>query len=441
MHKGNYKGFHCELCYENSIQRVAQASRKEQQAKDEARRYQELLDDQARIAADAAERERLRRLEPPPPPPPKIHKPLLKGCVFAKPCSLPDGIIDYNNPNGFVPPYLLKEYGAYAVLGSASATAATGTALQWLGGSSSASALASRLGGTLAAMAPPNVKILLGVLMPNTTSADSAFYTSDQYAQLTEGNTRVRLNVKQLPDGSVDFYGFYTGSKPEWQYVPVIAANPEGDQLVADMGDGIKITWTPAVDPSSVMGIPALQGVTLKPAVWVFPPTEQAAKILVNPIYPPDYQDAIIWFPSQPQIAPIYLSLSVRRGEPGVVTGLGENVPGVWLDHARSGLGAPIPTGVADALRGRNFSSFDSFRRAFWVAASKDPSLSGQFSEDSLSRMQDGKAPRAREADMVGKRQTHNLHHVEQISEGGEVYNVDNLRVNTPKNHIDVHKN
>ena len=67
--------------------------------------------------------------------------------------------------------------------------------------------------------------------------------------------------------------------------------------------------WTPATDPSSVMGIPALEGVTLKPAAWVFPPTEQAAKILVNPAYPPDYQDAIIWFPTQPQIAPIYLSL------------------------------------------------------------------------------------------------------------------------------------
>ena len=55
--------------------------------------------------------------------------------------------------------------------------------------------------------------------------------------------------------------------------------------------------------------------------------------------------------------------------------------------------------------------------------------------------MQEGKAPRARDGDMVGKRQTHDIHHVEQVSEGGEVYNVDNLRVNTPKNHIDVHKN
>ena len=292
----------------------------------------------------------------------------------------------------------------------------------------------------MSALAPPNVKILVGVLMPNTTSTDSAFYTSEQYAQLTDGNTRVRLNVKQLPDGSVDFYGFYTGSKPEWQRVPVIAAEPHDDHLVADMGDGIKITWTPAVDPSSVMGIPALEGVTLKPAAWVFPPTDNAAKILVNPIYPPDYQDAIIWFPSQSQIAPIYLSLSVRK-TPGVVTGVGEDVSGVWLDHARAGLGVPIPTSIADTLRGREFSSFDSFRRAFWVEVSKAQSLAGQFSEDSISRMRDGKAPRAREADMVGKRQTHNIHHVDQISEGGEVYNVNNLRVNTPKNHIDVHKN
>ena len=232
------------------------------------------------------------------------------GCVFAKSCSLPDGVINYSNPGGYVPLDPLKGYGAYAVLGTGGAATASGTALQWIGGSSSASALASRLGGTLSAMAPPNVKVILGVLMPNTTSADSAFYTAEQYAQLTEGNTRVRLTIKQLPDGAVDLYGFYTGTKPDWQRVPVIAAEPQGDQLVADMGDGIKITWTPAVDPSSVMGSPALEGVTLKPAAWVFPPTDNAAKILVNPVYPPDYQDAIIWFPSQPQIAPIYLSLA-----------------------------------------------------------------------------------------------------------------------------------
>jgi hypothetical protein len=247
---------------------------------------------------------------------PKREEVRLPGCVFAKPCALPDGVINYNNPGGYVPLDLLKDYGAYAVLGSAGGASATGTALQWVGGSGSASALAARLGGfAMRLVTPSSVAILVGVLIPNTTSADSAFYTAEQYAQLTDGNTRVRLNIKQLPDGSVDFYGFYTGTKPEWQRVPVIAAEPQGDQLVADMGDGIKITWTPAEDPSSVMGIPALEGVTLKPAAWVFPPTDNAAKLLVNPVYPPDYHDAIIWFPSQPQIAPIYLSLNVRPGD------------------------------------------------------------------------------------------------------------------------------
>ena len=207
------------------------------------------------------------------------------------------------------------------------------------------------------------------------------------------------------------------------------------------MGGGIGISWTPAADPNAVLGIPALEGVTLKPAVWVYPPGPKTEQILINPAYPPDYQDAIIWFPSQPQVAPIYLSLSVRRGEPGVVTGLGEDVPGEWLEHARSELGAPIPTSIAESLRGRKYSSFDSFRRAFWVAVSRDPKLSEPFSPKDIERMAAGRAPRTLYEDTVGMRLAYDLHHVEQISEGGEVYNVDNLRVNTPKNHIDVHKN
>ncbi|MEB0044891.1 MULTISPECIES: S-type pyocin domain-containing protein [unclassified Pseudomonas] len=359
--------------------------------------------------------------------------------MFAKPCALPDGEINYSNPGGYVPLDLLKDYGAYAVLGGSGAASATGTALQWVGGSGSASELAKRLGGTLAAMAPTHIKVLVGVLLPNTTSADSAFYTSEQYAQLTEGNTRVRLNVKQLPDGSVDLYGFYTGTKTEWQRVPVITATPEGDQLVADMGDGIKITWTPAVDPSSVMGIPALEGVTLKPAVWVFPPTENAAKILVNPIYPPDYQDAIIWFPSQPQIAPIYLSLSARY-EPGGVTGIGKDVSGIWLAGAGTGLGSPIPTRIADKLRGREFSSFDRFREAFWEEVARDAALLSQFKPNNQALLLKGNSPYAPKTERNGENTRHEIHHIEHIQHGGAVYDVDNLSVMTPKRHAEIHK-
>ncbi|EPJ8533470.1 hypothetical protein PWM41_000215 [Providencia rettgeri] len=32
------------------------------------------------------------------------------------------------------------------------------------------------------------------------------------------------------------------------------------------------------------------------------------------------------------------------------------------------------------------------------------------------------------------------MHHDNPISEGGEVYDMDNLRVTTPKRHIDIHR-
>ena len=291
MAEGNWAGHHCKVCYEQAMK------------------------EKARLEALLRAKRNRQLVEPPPrpePPPPvkKAPSPLLKGCVFAKSCALPDGIINYSNPNGFVPVESLSQYGAYSVLGMGTAVSTAGTALEWIGGSGSAIELAKRLGGSLSTLAPPNVKIIIGMVLPNTTSPDSAFYTSEQYAQLSEGNTRVRVNIKHLPDGSVSVYGFYTGPKREWQRVPVIAAQARGEQLVADMGDGIEVIWTPAADPNAVLGIPALEGASLQPAAWVYPPTEQADRILINPVHPPDYQDAIIWFPNT-GIQPIYISLSV----------------------------------------------------------------------------------------------------------------------------------
>lgn len=232
------------------------------------------------------------------------------GCVFAKSCALPYGVINHSNPGGFVPVESLKQYGTYAVMGTGPVISASGTLLQWIGGSDSAAALIARLRGTLALSGPATAVGFAALLLPDDTSADSAFYTSEQYAQLSQGNIRVRVNIKHLPDGSVSVYGFYTGTKSEWQQVPVIEAKSRGDQRVADLGNGTELIWTPAADPNTVLGIPALEGASLKPGTWVFPPTEQADKILVNPVHPPDYRDAIIWFPNT-GIQPIYISLSI----------------------------------------------------------------------------------------------------------------------------------
>ncbi len=42
--------------------------------------------------------------------------------------------------------------------------------------------------------------------------------------------------------------------------------------------------------------------------------------------------------------------------------------------------------------------------------------------------------------DSVGGRARFELHHETPISEGGEVYDIDNMKIVTPKRHIDIHK-
>ncbi|MFJ7798586.1 S-type pyocin domain-containing protein [Pseudomonas sp. NPDC096950] len=245
----------------------------------------------------------------------------INGCVFAKSCDLLDGVIDHNNPAGFVPLERLANYGSWAVLGTDAAITAEGLPLKWVAGSATNSTMAQRLGGSLAlrllegsaAVAASATVGTVALLMPNTSlSPDSAFYKNEQYAELEMGRTRVRINAKTLPDGSVNAYGFYTGGKKEWEFVRVIGADKEGEKFVANIGKGIDLIWTPAANPDDVQGIPALEGAPSLPTVWVYPPTEQANKILENPEHPPDYQDAIIWFRENPGLAPIYIVLSTQ---------------------------------------------------------------------------------------------------------------------------------
>lgn len=253
-------------------------------------------------------------------PPKPDTKPNPLGCVFAKSCNLPDGEINHTNPAGFVPVEKLADYGLWAVLGTGAVITAEGTSLQLVAGSTTGGAIAQRLGGSLAlsllegagAVAAGAAVGTVALLMPNTSIApDSAFYKNDQYATLEAGRTRVRVNVKTLPDGSVNAYGFYTGGKKDWENVPVIEATKDGEKYIADIGNGIGLTWTPAASPDDVLGIPALEGAPQLPPVWVYPPTPQSDTLLENPAHPPEFQDAIIWFP-QSGIQPIYIVLSTQ---------------------------------------------------------------------------------------------------------------------------------
>ncbi len=128
------------------------------------------------------------------------------------------------------------------------------------------------------------------------------------------------------------------------------------------------------------------------------------------------------------------------RDLPGVVTGSGQKVEGSWLSGAGEELGAPIPSQIADKLRGREFANFDAFRKAFWLEVGKDQELSKQFKVGNLGNIQAGKAPASRKNEQVGERVKYELHHVRLIKDHGAVYDVDNIRVITPKRHVEIHK-
>lgn len=153
-----------------------------------------------------------------------------------------------------------------------------------------------------------------------------------------------------------------------------------------------------------------------------------------------DFSDLVLVFPADSGLKPQYVMLRDRRNMPGTVSGKGQEVGDNWLGDAGTNLGAPIPSQVADKLRGRTFSSFDAFRRAVWKAVSDTPELREQFKNQNQANIINGKSPFTRKSERVGGRKRHELHHVVPISKGGAVYDIDNIAVMTPRRHIEVHK-
>ncbi|WP_422066731.1 HNH endonuclease signature motif containing protein [Serratia oryzae] len=132
--------------------------------------------------------------------------------------------------------------------------------------------------------------------------------------------------------------------------------------------------------------------------------------------------------------------LSDPRNLPGRATGNGQSVGEGWLDKVGQELGAPIPSQIADKLRGREFENFDAFRRAIWGEVGKNPELIKQFKNQNKTNVKNSKSPFVRKEDRVGGRKRLELHHVKAIKDNGAVYDVDNLRITTPKRHIEIHK-
>jgi hypothetical protein len=241
------------------------------------------------------------------------------GCVFAKSCKLPDALIDYSNPSGMVPTDSLKDYGEVAWLGARKVDDAGLLNLETISGSTLSLGIGRlalhtpALAAPAAALGTAGSAVLAGVvaLFWTPSLGDSALYTEDQLRALKQARTRVRLQVEQQADGSLKGYGFYTGKNRDWEMVDVVQFTLRGSQQVAVLGDGVELIWTPAVDGSDILGIPALEAAPQAPHIWVYPPTKAADSIIVNPVYPPEYKDFILVFPVGSGVQPVYIVLSV----------------------------------------------------------------------------------------------------------------------------------
>jgi RHS repeat-associated protein len=126
------------------------------------------------------------------------------------------------------------------------------------------------------------------------------------------------------------------------------------------------------------------------------------------------------------------------RCGPGTATGNGKEVrQGRWLRGTHGNAGV-FPQSIANKLRGKSFRDFDHFREEFWREVAKDPDLSSQFSKSNITRMSSGRAPKVSVTQSVGKNTSYALHHAQPIQHGGGVYDMDNLRIVTPRYHAEI---
>lgn len=264
--------------------------------------------------------------------------------------------------------------------------------------------------------------------------------------------TRVRFFWRNDIHGNPQVYGVHTGEGTPYENVRVAnmvwnATTGRYEYTPANGVDGPLITWTPEHPENG--HAPAHTGnnvPTLDQPTILVTPIPDGKDDYTTPPYPvpdvTDFNDYILVFPAGSGIKPIYVYLKTARDESGVATGNGQVIPDNvrWLEVASSGIGAPIPAQVAEKLRGREFRNFDHFRGELWRAVSECPELLGQFKKSNQRVLKKDGSPFVVEEQAVGGRKVFEIHHIVQIRQDGPVYNMDNLRINTPRNHIRIHK-
>lgn len=253
-----------------------------------------------------------------------------------------------------------------------------------------------------------------------------------------------RLSSKANAQGGSELIVINTTASGLSSSIKVVAAthNPEHNTYSVTTSDNPSTTliWTPAETPQSSPTTLPLEN----PAPSVFSGTSVTPIEGRIDIFPQagetSFRDIITVFPRDSGLPPIYVMFRDRREDPGVVTGNGEPISDNWLSGASVGDGAAIPSHIADQMRGQKFTNFKEFRETFWRLVGSDPELASQFTNQNKAHLFKGRAPFVRRLDSAGARTKFELHHRVRLSDGGPVFDIDNLRIATPRLHISIHQ-
>ncbi|WP_283189923.1 S-type pyocin domain-containing protein [Pseudomonas sp. PMCC200344] len=355
---------------------------------------------------------------------------------------------------------------SFANVGSMAAFGPTFTGILGTFGVSPATSLALRtalraaVAAAIAALASVAAPVLVGfaaLLAPSRLGNGDLFSVSVPLSELAPDSTADLYELAAV-GGEIDL-PVRLGSRTIGNRVEIVVVTTDGVTVPASVpvklahfdarknvyvsgstvSNGPVITWTPLVEPQDPStefplidtDLPIYEGATVTPDTGRIDPFPELD------LY--GFGGFITVFPIESGIPPTFTMFRDRRQDPGVASGAGQPVSGNWLGAASTGEGAPIPMQIADKFRGREFSSFKAFRRVFWKAVANDEFLIDQFTEVNKLDIRNGLSPAALFSDQVGARKKFEIHHVKPINEGGSVYDIDNLRVLTPKQHIEAH--
>jgi hypothetical protein len=320
-------------------------------------------------------------------------------------------------------------------------------------------ALRTALRSAVSVVSAATVPALVGfaaLLIPSRLGNGDLYSASVPLSELAPGLNAVDLYERAASGKDIDL-PVRLGSRTTGNRAEIVVVGTDGITVPANVpvrlarfdagknayvsGDakGPTLTWTPLVQPLNPStdlpfadtDLPIYEGATVTPLggrIDPFPELDQY-----------DFGGFITVFPIESGIPPTFTMFRDRRQDPGIASGNGQVVTGNWLGAASTPEGAPIPAQIADKLRGQEFSSFKAFRRAFWKAVESNEQLMHEFSYFNQLDIKKGLSPRAPQAEHIGRRVKIEIHHVVPIGKGGMVYDADNLRLLTPRQHIKIH--